>query len=664
MKDFKAQGLRLASLALIISTFSSILLLGSAHSDSEITGQEVGSSTCASRFDGFQNPYVMTPKERHLAINGIKQAIAKDPQNPELYIELAECYLASSFWHYAVDALKKAIALDPSQDRARFRLGKAYLDRGIDEWQARWFAQAIDEFSRIPTTSPFYKESRRYLAQSYLDIGKGDSAIAAFGTLDRSRMGADDLLVLGLCFWQTQEFDSASFAFREAIRLMDQDQVQRYLFPFFSSKKPQIVDTSDVFILAERFWRKQDPNPATPVNERLVEHIARVAFADFHFSVPKLGTSGSMTTRGEVLIRYGFPKKWYFDPFGTGIVADEACLPVCYGDRSHYEDSRTVKDFASASDIDKPSWIWDYDTFTLTFFDNFLNSDYDFAYTTSDAEKYAILTNRVSDFYKLAFKEETRVIVDAINLLDNDGKPAIKINYATDSRVTQSKSRRLAEAKLLVQAAILDTSYNQIEYRRSVELIRADSSVAPITPFPLISSLFFRSHKDARLVAISVESLENKAKGYATCAFMPRRLEDDLSVSDIEVRFTPSGPPNPSHAFRMDGKAYFRFQIYNASTDTSGAAEVNLDFRLERKENERGSFARLLGKLARRGKQQMIASFSTSYPLRAIGSRIDHTLGLDLSKMEEGQYKFTLEVRDRKTARSTKSETDILVLPQ
>ncbi|MGQ9604188.1 MAG: GWxTD domain-containing protein [bacterium] len=603
------------------------------------------------------------PMERYLAINQIKQAVARNPDDPNLLIMLAEVYLSASFWHYAVDALRKALTLDPCQDKARLRLGKAYLARGMDEWQARWFSEAIEVLSKIQPGSAFYNDSRTYLAQSYFDLGIGDSAIAALRTVDRSKINVEGLLVLGLCFWQVEELDSADAVFREALHRMDQDQLQRYLFPFYLKKKPEIANGSDLFCLAEQFWRKRDSNPATPVNERLLEHIARVAFADLHFSVPRLGKAGSLTARGEVLVRYGIPTRWYFDPFGSGIVADEACFQNHYGKGGDDQRIGLVKEFGLASKIDKPSWIWDYGKFTLKFSDTFLNSDYDFPYHTSDAEIYAVITKLLPDSFELAFKRQTQILLEGINILDDHGNPAFKVNYALDRTVTEDKSTYSPQVNLLVQAAILDTSYNRIAYRKTAESIRADSSVSMLTPFPLISSLIFPSHKEARLVAIYVESLDNKAKGYATSGLEPKRFGSDLSLSDIEVRFAPSGPPNPSHSFKRNGRAYFRFEIYNPSADTNGIGEVDIYCRLELKGRKKRVFSGLLSKSIRRRTQDRLTSFSTSYNLRAIGSPIEHNLGLDLSKMQEGEYKFSLRVMDRRTGKSAEAHTNILVVP-
>ncbi|WP_456424843.1 GWxTD domain-containing protein [Rhodocaloribacter sp.] len=55
------------------------------------------------------------------------------------------------------------------------------------------------------------------------------------------------------------------------------------------------------------WWRSQDPLPATLENERLLEHLERVAYAEAHFAYP--GRLTGFDDRGEIYVRYGKPDK-------------------------------------------------------------------------------------------------------------------------------------------------------------------------------------------------------------------------------------------------------------------------------------------------------------------------------------------------------------------
>jgi len=59
----------------------------------------------------------------------------------------------------------------------------------------------------------------------------------------------------------------------------------------------------------QRFWRRSDPNPATPENETIDNYLTRVQVANTRFRDE--GVPGWMTERGEVLIVLGEPNEYY-----------------------------------------------------------------------------------------------------------------------------------------------------------------------------------------------------------------------------------------------------------------------------------------------------------------------------------------------------------------
>ncbi len=57
----------------------------------------------------------------------------------------------------------------------------------------------------------------------------------------------------------------------------------------------------------ERYWSLTDPLYLTDANERRLEHLARVAYADLRFSAPEAGLRGWETDQGIIYVRYGPP---------------------------------------------------------------------------------------------------------------------------------------------------------------------------------------------------------------------------------------------------------------------------------------------------------------------------------------------------------------------
>lgn len=84
-----------------------------------------------------------------------------------------------------------------------------------------------------------------------------------------------------------------------------------------------------------RWWQRQDPLPATPANERVVEHRQRVAWARAHYGDPE--APAGYDDRGEVYVRLGPPPDvrhirfnegaFFRDVFRFGVPAGPADFP-------------------------------------------------------------------------------------------------------------------------------------------------------------------------------------------------------------------------------------------------------------------------------------------------------------------------------------------------
>lgn len=58
------------------------------------------------------------------------------------------------------------------------------------------------------------------------------------------------------------------------------------------------------------YWQRRDPDPATPENERLEEHLRRRDFAREHFGADK---PPYFDERGQIYLKYGAPQRRYTD---------------------------------------------------------------------------------------------------------------------------------------------------------------------------------------------------------------------------------------------------------------------------------------------------------------------------------------------------------------
>jgi GWxTD domain-containing protein len=608
-----------------------------------------------------------TVEGRSLATKHLKWALRLDPGNNGFRLMLSEVYFAATFWGRGVEQLERILDTEPANAEARLRLGRAYLDRATEEWQKAMFQCARHELLLVDETSPAFARAQRKLALCRYDMGSPDSAAALLSRLPPDSLDAEALLVLGMAFNDTGDLAAADSTFTQALSKMGPEERDRYLAVDLIAVPEEIREPGGKppegwNPQTSPFWKRRDPNPATPYNERFIEHMARVAFADFHFSVPRLGKHGSQTTRGEVYIRYGRPLVWLFDPFGDDTFTSETVAPLPgrsdLGAPSSGEEE--LEDYRSYTSrprhLDRPRWVWRYRDFMLDFEDTFLNGDFSFPYERDwSAYTYAYLERQVPEIYETQIKKRMHVVLDAVNRMDEEGRPHLTLFYACDTRgVDCQPDYEWPEGDFEVQIALLDTAYTDIARSQFKVKLSADSKAMFITPYPMISKSDFTIRPGEALASVSIRSESNGAVGYSTRRIKVRPFDTELEVSDVELRFADEGPANPSHIFLWRGRAYLAFDIYNLAADEVGTGRAEVVYSITRRQEAVGTVKRLMDYLGfgpSPATSDGIASIASRYELRSPGPNISQRIGLDLKPLSKGFYDIELSVRDLLTGR-------------
>ncbi len=135
----------------------------------------------------------------------------------------------------------------------------------------------------------------------------------------RSASGGDahGLLLEGLALQRLSRSEEAYAAFQDALAALPADESAR-----IEDVAPLLLDAQASAYAAlsreeraawrEAFWRPLDPILATPVNERLVEHLARTSYALLRFG-------STQSDAGEVWVRYGQPDEIRAFEEGQGV---------------------------------------------------------------------------------------------------------------------------------------------------------------------------------------------------------------------------------------------------------------------------------------------------------------------------------------------------------
>jgi GWxTD domain-containing protein len=200
----------------------------------------------------------------------IQRAAIQDLSHPEVYYMGARLLERHKRLEESADAYARQIEVNPAHARARFDLGRVYFKLGeIEKATLNWreLMEALPEFRSIC----IYPLLDAYLASG--ETGKAQTVIAEeLRTLSpEARARVEDISLVA----------------------SPEDVVKLGRLP--EESQPQFV---------RAFWQRLDPTPATPGNERLVEHHRRVIYAMQNFSMD----GETWDRRGDVYIRYGEPR--------------------------------------------------------------------------------------------------------------------------------------------------------------------------------------------------------------------------------------------------------------------------------------------------------------------------------------------------------------------
>ena len=200
---------------------------------------------------------------------GLAEVVAQDPSHPWFHYFVGRVHERKGQLVKSGDAYAQQIAVHPLHSRARFDRGRVLFKTGhIDSATVVW--------RDLMEKRPDYRNICIYpLLDAYLNTGETGKAQAVI---------AEELRTLS---------DEARARLEDIALLASPEELATYkALP--AEERPRYV---------RAFWQKRDPTPATPGNERLVEHYRRVLYALRTFS----RDGKTWDRRGNVYIRYGEP---------------------------------------------------------------------------------------------------------------------------------------------------------------------------------------------------------------------------------------------------------------------------------------------------------------------------------------------------------------------
>jgi GWxTD domain-containing protein len=434
-----------------------------------------------------------------------------------------------------------------------------------------------------------------------------------------------------------------------------------------------------------RFWRLNDPTPATKKNERRLEHDKRVKDAQEQY--PKVEFP-YVDHRGETLIRFGKPR----------VIAD---VPGNIGFSA--ENSRNAP-----QDIKMPGEVWHYPRLSMVVPFEDVNLSGEHVYfmeikTATTLHPSTMMTDYYSDYlesmtysssnvYELFFSASPQLLNFYTNLENNrhfheadlarvhlpcyfditsfkggGGKVRTEVNFEIPAReLTYEMVKEGWQTDFEVKVAVYDM--NMEEVVSGMDVVDIDLPELPEADSPWLLPAQFILTLDPGYYRFGLEVRDRRSKKHG--AFLvSRNIEskgDSFSVSDIQLASSIEeagsrtsfikGPlrviPHPVHAYRKPDPIKFYFEIYGLDLDDEDFGFWEVEYSVEPKEKRRK------GPVYEDKSTVMSSKINAS----GFGSTQYERLEIDSDELWEGSFRLRIRVMDRRTRKSVETQTSFSIL--
>jgi GWxTD domain-containing protein len=576
-----------------------------------------------------------TPSARLLSSEEIDRAISLDPQNPILYVEQGLTLIARRFVGEAEVSFTRATQIDPRCFDAWFQLGR--LEQ-YEYYKTMCFvdhlAKAVEFFEKAYRINKRNEETLENLAYLYSFRQMYQTGLK-YGTraVQYYPKSAAAHLVCGMLHTRRKDFEKAQKSFTSAFLLMTDEERRSYedIAPLLQPDERDLyLSYSDVKRQDwnRRFWMENDPTPATELNERELEHYARVAVADKAFSDERRKARGSTTDRGVAAIRFGLPDRKLYDLGGGS----------------------------------SGGWIvWQYPTsksyFNLYFQDEFLNGDYHFPITDYYGTVSLRMLNTIPQRY--AFPIEYRpfsISLEIAELRGADERTRLEMSVAIPDSL-----KRTPGATWDIFVTFFDQQWNRFSRDRisfkpdSLPVIRKGTGGYLVSNFAI--EMLPRPFECTCI--LEVVSDKDRCKGTRRNSLEIREMYGrSLKLSSIKFTLPDAGGScsgilDPIPLYREKGRLCLAYEVYNLQVDGTGMSRYRLSYSIRKPgpndeqsgEGVRKTLAYMWSSVkGQKGKDKPYIESSIEQSARA--STAADNLQIDIGALEKGIYVLFLGVED------------------
>ena len=459
-------------------------------------------------------------------------------------------------------------------------------------------------------------------------------------------------IFLGLAFYESLQWAAARDAFDTGLALMPPaerapyDNIS-YLLDDEDRASYQQLEAEEAREYERILWAKSDPLFLIPENERLMEHVARVTYAELAFGDPERRLPGWSSDRGQVLIRYGMPENTWMlrrDGAGVGLGAGQR-VGASANDRWIFWNYRLeVPSFVFRRQLGYNRVDFDFDANTGQYLRQVSESEATTTFESRAVNRWTEIPAQIARF-RGAAPGQVEVLAflradpDSFNLFEGD---SVRVGMFLFNRSYEDSASVTHAVKAEDTGNVLFTfELPRGTFEYSLEGLAADSRVAArnrgtITAIP------------ARRVGLSTSDLV-LAGGVVPRVDRPGGWRDFAIGASRDL------------IFDAHDDIHVYLELYGLTTDFTGSSEYTVEVTLQDAER-RSVGARLLrslGNLIRGAEGELAVRFVRN--VEPVDGVVPEYFSVSAEEAGEGAHRLIIAITDRTTGASVTVERELTI---
>ena len=247
----------------------------------------------------------------------LKEALKYDNKNAQIYYYLGLSYIEQSkrdpaaplYVMQARKAFQQATANNPRHPDAYYQLGLSF------ENPSRDYKKALSIFYRQLTVNPGHEDAVSHLGRCCFLTGQYREGVDLLTQLIDlygeaiPKYAHTVVALLNASYLNSQKlYKEAGNVYEQYIGSLNSVERRYYTDLIYVASEEEYLlysraTDAEQTEIQRKFWASRDPDPATIINERLIEHYRRVIHAREHYARGRK----PWDRRGDIYIRYGEP---------------------------------------------------------------------------------------------------------------------------------------------------------------------------------------------------------------------------------------------------------------------------------------------------------------------------------------------------------------------